>query len=422
MSDGFESGGKGDGKAKKSGGFLDGLRSFGSAVLDGFLGGDTTRSGESGARPSVQRRDPVATRDRPAAAKQIHRSLKAWRDKSDDQTPPDDDKQATSAEPAANAEPDRAGGDEPGETEAATASPAAAEDKQEETKASEKETESQEQAQGGEKEEEPVEVAAKPISVAAKLRGVHRKIFRAGPKVTDPVPGLYGKLDPLATPPGWQIQDIWPPPDPAQPDLIVVRTNATDPTGKRGFVERGYDKVKKQFVMLNAFLISPGAAKGSGVQNMIEHAEPTMITGKGTPTQTFLTLRQMKLLEQRAGMVLANLEKVKMSTIQNIKGICELAQATKAGEKPDQAIMKNESKRYAETTMVQAGKRIKSAKVVGGTTTPFNVLLNHFERGDAAKKANFDAELQAHGLVRTDSVLWNYDIEFEIEPFGGGTT
>ena len=175
-----------------------------------------------------------------------------------------------------------------------------------------------------------------------------------------PVPGLYGQLDPLSVPSGWKITDTWDYGTPKNPSLISVRTDVIDPQGKEGHVERGYDTSKKQFVMLNAFLIEPGADKGTGVQNMIEHKDPVMIQGRGTPTQTFLTLRQMKLLEQKAGMDVASLEKVKMSTIQNIEGICQLNQALRKGAKPEDLMANNESRRYAESTLTQAGKTIKS--------------------------------------------------------------
>jgi hypothetical protein len=268
----------------------------------------------------------------------------------------------------------------------------------------------------------------KQAAISAKLDGVGRKVFRAfddkkgsKQKVDKPVPGLYGKLDPLSTPPGWVFKDIGPRPDPQQPSLLLLRTDVVDPKGKEGFVERGYDPVKKQFVMKNAFLITPGEDKGTGVQSMIEHEDPMMIQGRGTPTQTFLTLRQMKVLEQKAGMNLASLEKIKMSTIQNIEGICQLNQALRKGAKPDDLMTNNESRRYAETTLTQAGKKIKSAKVVGGTTSPFKVLLEHYEKGDQKKKETFDKLLGQYGLTRNDTVLWNYDIEFEVMPFDGAS-
>lgn len=72
----FDGGGK-DGPSKKSKGssLWDGLKQFGQGVLEGFADG-VSPGGAAGAR-----RDPVSSNERPAAAKQIHRSLKAWRDR-----------------------------------------------------------------------------------------------------------------------------------------------------------------------------------------------------------------------------------------------------------------------------------------------------------------------------------------------------
>ncbi len=52
--------------------------------------------------------------------------------------------------------------------------------------------------------------------------------------------------------------------------------------------------------------------------------------------------------------------------------------------------------------------------------TPIKQLLDHYERGDAKKRQNFDKLLQQYKITRDTVVLWNYDIEFELMPFDGG--
>lgn len=76
MGAGHDSDGKGNdgGKPKSKAGVWDGLRTFGASVLEGFIGG-------AAARPAAKGHDPVTEHERPAAAKQIHRSLKAWRER-----------------------------------------------------------------------------------------------------------------------------------------------------------------------------------------------------------------------------------------------------------------------------------------------------------------------------------------------------
>lgn len=259
----------------------------------------------------------------------------------------------------------------------------------------------------------PPASASKPPSPAA-AQGPAK-----GARVDTPVPGLMGSIDPMSTPTGWTFKDSFPA-HPENPNLVSVVTDVVDPQGRKGMVQRGYDKAKKQFVMMNAFLITPGEDKSTGVQNFIEHKEPTMIKGKGTPTQTFLTLRQMKILEKMTTMKTAALEKVKMSTIQNVEAILQLEQHKRAGLELDKAVMKTESKKYAETTLVQAGKRIVSGKVVGGAVSPIESLLQWFEKGKANRQENFNKLLATYGINRGDPVLWNYNIEFDVEDFGKG--
>ncbi len=168
MSGEFDSGGKGNGsKAKKGGGFWDGVRSLGSAVVEGFLGGSSA--------PSVGRRDPVAARDRPAAARQIHRSLKAWRDKEPDASPADDEAKAPEDASAAKEE-------EATTPDAVEAGPEATSNQGDGASEQEGAVEQAEETDGAatQAEEEPAEIATKPVSVAAKLKGIHCKVFLAG--------------------------------------------------------------------------------------------------------------------------------------------------------------------------------------------------------------------------------------------------
>lgn len=188
MSGGIDSGSKnGSSKAKKGTGFLDGLKSFGSSVLEGFLGGvEPSSSG----RPSVDRRDPVAARDRPAAAKQIHRSLKAWRDKD-----AEGDASAEKSVDAENAEYQTADEDElaaePAPAAAASASEGGGTEGQKADASAEGVESRTETSPGADPvadapKETPAEVAPKSMSAAAKLKGVHRKVFRSAADEAEP--------------------------------------------------------------------------------------------------------------------------------------------------------------------------------------------------------------------------------------------
>lgn len=172
--DGAKSGGpKKDGDSpKKQSGFWDGLRSFGSALLEGIAGAQP-----GNVKPSVSRRDPVASRDRPAAARQVHRSMQAWRDRDDQQA---DAKTGSNDAPATEAK--EAEGEDAqavDESEGATSESneqASGADTSEEKAAEGDDGAKIPEGEGAEGGEEPA--AETPSqSVAAKLKGIHRKVF-----------------------------------------------------------------------------------------------------------------------------------------------------------------------------------------------------------------------------------------------------
>lgn len=264
MSSGFDSGGKGGsdgGKAgKKGGGLWDGLKSFGSSLLDGIAGGIAVGGGAG-------RRDPVAARDRPAAARQIHRSMKAWRDKEEE------GKEAEGAETEgadAGAEKAEAGGGEPGEAPAAEAgaadagADAGADDAKAEAGAdggadAEGEAEGGEAKEAeGEAEEAPAaeeaapEVATKSKSIAAKLKGVHRKVFLAPkPKPAAPPaapkPAAAPAPAPAAAPPAAAKLPVGTVADSGSATVDASATRTQDPmtfAGSKGKYDAQFATVK----------------------------------------------------------------------------------------------------------------------------------------------------------------------------------
>lgn len=192
--DGLGSGSKGGGsKGKKSDGdFWGSLRSLGSGLLEGFVGE---------ARPTP-RRDPVAERERPAAARQIHRSMKAWRDRESDEGAPGSDNEEQRAAENQGAAPEIDSSDA---TSAQTDSTEGREPEHQ-SEADPHGTPPQSEEASGEGEEKN---APPSLSVAAKLKGIHRKVFLAsksddtifraakekkGTKEESPKPVLYEYL------------------------------------------------------------------------------------------------------------------------------------------------------------------------------------------------------------------------------------
>ena len=227
-------------------------------------------------------------------------------------------------------------------------------------------------------------------------------------RVEERVPGLYESIDPDAVPEGWRVVD-----DPAhglgEDGKIVTRFWAPD--GSRGYIEGRFDPTTGEVTMLNAFF-------DDTLPRWVEVGVP-LKPGKGTPTQAFFTLRQMR----RAGFALGATKRVKMSTIQNIEAVLQLHVLLQKGIPLNEAVTQTHSYLYAKTTMQQAGSRLKagSAEVVGGKRTPLQELLEWYERGSSRRRpidpslvAKHDALLAKHGVSRQELVLWDYDIVVDV--------
>ena len=183
-------------------------------------------------------------------------------------------------------------------------------------------------------------------------------------RVTDPVPGLFDGVKTEAKVSDWHIDDHVK----VEPDgTKVAVTKVATPQGAKGFVERAYNPNTKQFEMRNAFL--------DGLPGWVNEGGPGL-DPRGIPTVHYLTLRQMKLL----GVNYGGYNKVKMSTIQNVRGVIEFNVLRSSGFDGNVAILKTHSVQYGETTIQQSGERVVAAEVRGGRRTPLQNMLEWFER------------------------------------------
>jgi hypothetical protein len=242
----------------------------------------------------------------------------------------------------------------------------------------------------------------------------HQRIEGPKPRVTEPVKGLFEgvKIEPKIS--DWRVEDHI---KVERDGTKVAFTDVTTPDGKTGMIERAYNPTTKQFEMRNAFLDNlPGWVNEGGPG----------LDPRGIPTVHYLTIRQMKLL----GVDYGGYKKVKMSTIQNVRGVIEFNAQLAAGVDPNAAILKTHSVQYGETTIQQSGERVVGAKVNGGQTTPLQVMLEWYERHSSLDKpidpaivAKHDELIAKYGngvITRASHVEWNYDIELDVEPFAGG--
>jgi hypothetical protein len=232
------------------------------------------------------------------------------------------------------------------------------------------------------------------------------------PWVTEPVPGLFDSIDATenVAPPGWRFHDEK---IPRSDGRVTIVTSCRDAKGNKGQLIRTYDPESRTYVMVSAMF-------DAELDRWI-HAGVPMISGKGTPLISYLMLRQLKLV----GVGYGALQTVKMSTIQNIEAILQLAALRKTEPDLNKAVRATHSVRYAETALVQSGHRVVAARIVPPREPePFDVLLEFREthgrrifQRDPDIVAKHDKLLAEYGVKRTDDVLWNYDIYLDLAPF-----
>jgi hypothetical protein len=147
--------------------------------------------------------------------------------------------------------------------------------------------------------------------------------------------------------------------------------------------------------------------------------EPEMVPGRGTPLETYMTMRQMRILEGKTGRPLdITAPRVfEMTTILNERTIAQLAKAAPGLKPPstalNQAILSTDSVMYAKNSITQSGGRIAGARVEGGRLVP-------------APEAGFNGitpEVMAENNLPPNSMVLNgFDIILDVVPAGTPVT
>jgi len=227
------------------------------------------------------------------------------------------------------------------------------------------------------------------------------------PRVTEAVGGHYEGIDIEGVPHGWKIVDERVRPNDA--GVVIARTEVLDPAGRRCVFMRRYDPQTKQLVMEAAFL-HPDSPR------WVTH-EGQMMTSKGTPSQSYWTMRQMR----KMGIAFGEVQKVKMSTIQNVETILQLERAKLDGRPLEAVLPTTASVKYANTPLTQSGGRIVpgSVKKTPGKRMRLGDLLAALENsphyGDA-RKIQYAKLLEKYGFARDAEVEFDFNITFDIAP------
>ncbi|GCD19008.1 hypothetical protein CTKZ_05700 [Cellulomonas algicola] len=212
------------------------------------------------------------------------------------------------------------------------------------------------------------------------------------------VPGLYQSIDPKAGLPGWTFTDI---PD-DRPDEVSIETLVRAPGGQAGRMVRTYQKGTRTLVLAEAFL------HRIPKQDRWLPISPPM-TARGTPLETYLTIRAMKILEATYGASFYGRSRpVHISTIINERSMAHIGAAAKKGVPLDEAARTCHSVQYATNAIVQSGGTIESVT--------FSIGTGRWVEARHIKDQQLLADYQ---LAPGDKVPYWFDIDIEVK---GATT
>ena len=224
-----------------------------------------------------------------------------------------------------------------------------------------------------------------------------------GGRTTTKVPGLEDAIDPKKPAGGFKFQDDVQ----TSSGETTVTTNVTAPDGSTGMMNRGFNPNTGEVVFHYAFL------DGIPKEMRWVPTDPPMVAGKGTPLETYMTMRQMKMLESETGKAISAgaARTIKLSTIVNDRTLAELAKAAPGAKPPspaiDKAILDTHSVQYAQNSITQTGGKISAARVEGGTL-------------QTARQAGISTEaMTQYGLKPSDTVLSGFDIILDVVPADG---
>ena len=230
-------------------------------------------------------------------------------------------------------------------------------------------------------------------------------------RITEPEPGLWDSIDPHAQVAGWtftHLVDV----DSTTGEVAVTTDVTQTSTGQTGSVTRSYDPMTHTLTMELADLDRIPSGE-RWVQTTPSMGESTTGNLRGTPLQAYVTMSQMKLIEDTLGSdVFAEPYNVHMSRITNAQTMLELAQLENDGVPMDVAIAQTHSLSYASTPIVQSGGQISDIRVVNGFEMSASVAAAAF-RETPLNPADY-------GLSRSDMVLADFDIDFKVTPRPGG--
>lgn len=222
-----------------------------------------------------------------------------------------------------------------------------------------------------------------------------------GERVVHRVKGLMEAIDVNYQPAGIKLLDY------RSSHLIVTTTVEPNLGGKAGHYQRYWEPISGTFVLDEGFRYD--------APKWIEDVKVPMVEGKGIPTSTYVTLRQMKIMNIPIG----GLKRLKLSLVQNaeimkdIHHIMEEQQLTQLSQVGPYLLEKT-GIQYASTMIKQAGYNVTNVKVVESNYTHY--LTTHQIRHNKSVIEITEEWLQRHNLDWNSKFYFHFNIYLELSP------
>ncbi|MCO5995345.1 hypothetical protein [Actinoallomurus rhizosphaericola] len=252
-------------------------------------------------------------------------------------------------------------------------------------------------------------------SAAAALPSMEKSGEAANVRVETMVPGLWEEIDPGRTTVGpWKFKDYGPYHNGDTVSMATKVTNGEVPG--TGTLIRILNTTTGELSYKSEVLKFPDGA------HWVRH-EREMVPGRGTPLETYITMRQMKRLAEAAGdpELFARPHEVVVQDIANVRTILRLARLEREWqtEHPglpfdrNRAIEATHSVRYAKNSITQSGGKVTAVWITGGNAMTAESLIRTQGYTTVAEQTKL---LQAYGVAPGDQVLADFAIHLQVEP------
>lgn len=220
------------------------------------------------------------------------------------------------------------------------------------------------------------------------------------------VKGLYESIDPDYDPVDFDFIDYI---DKEEGKIIITTLATPKKGGNTAQFIRIYVPGENLLELSEAFM--------NKVPSWITDVKIPFIEGSGTPTQAYLTLRQMKLMD----IAPQSLTKAKLSTVQNAETLLYITKMMNDANAPafefskiDLSNLSNiNSNRYVKTTLTLAGYEITKTNIVNKYTDIITIreAIEYY-------KVQYltDDLIKKYGFTYDSEIYINFDVYFDLKP------